>query len=241
MRVLLTGAAGYAGRGIAQMLRAQYQVRGLDIAPCGDDVEEAIQGDLADLDVCRQAMAGMEAMVLCHMARNPDGYEAPPPAFDINVKGTANLFHAAVECGVTRCVLISTTDVIDREKSLDPRPGDGPYAFNHGLYGLTKVLQECIARHYHDKHGVSTVILRPGWIVYDGNFITKYGFAMDHYDNGLIDPRDIGVAVASALALPDAGLEAYQLGQDDSGQELAPVRQRLGWAPKYLFTGLPRK
>jgi len=238
MRVLLTGAAGYAGRGIAQMLHEDHYVRGLDIVAASEGVDEVILGDLTDLEVCRQAVAGMDALVLCHMARNPDGYQTPPPAIDINVKGTVNLYHAAVESGITRCILISTIDVIDKARCGSPYPGDGPYNYKSELYGLTKIMQECVARHYYDKHGISTVVLRPGWIVYDESLITKYGFKMDHYEAHLIDPRDIGSAVVSALALPDPTLEAYQLGQDDSDLELEPIHRRLGWSQCHRFDRL---
>lgn len=182
MRVLLTGAAGYTGRGVAEILRTQHMLRGLDITAGGDVVHEAFVGDLTDINVCRAALAGMEALVLCHMARNPEAYTEPPVAFDVNVKGTANLYHAAVEQQITRCVLISTTDVIDRQVCSSPVPGDGPYNFRSGLYGLTKVLQEGIARHFYDKHQLATAIIRPAWIVYDGTFITKYQQRMERYD-----------------------------------------------------------
>ena len=123
---------------MAEILRTRHKVRGLDIADAGNAVDEACIGDLTDLTICRAALTDMEALVLCHMARNPEGYVEPPPAFDVNVKGTANLYHAAVEQRITRCVLISTTDVIDRQACPHPLPGEGPYNYRGGLYTLTK-------------------------------------------------------------------------------------------------------
>ncbi|HOF90157.1 MAG TPA: NAD(P)-dependent oxidoreductase [Armatimonadota bacterium] len=239
MRVLLTGAAGYAGRGIAAILSAAHHVRSLDIREAPMAAESVI-GSIADLDVCRAALMEMDAAVLCHMAPNPTGYATPVQAIDVNVKGTANLYHCAVEQGLTRIVLISSTGVLPKAPGATAVPGDGPYNFHHSLYVLTKIMQEDIARFYHETHGVSTVILRPGWIVYDEDFTTKYGAKMERYDTGLIDPRDIGAAAAGALALPAPGLEAIDLGQDDSGFDVTTARERLGWAPRYRFTGLPR-
>jgi hypothetical protein len=63
---------------------------------------------------------------------------------------------------------------------------------------------------------------------------------MERYNPGLIDPRDIGAAVNAALALPDPGLEALDIGQDDSDFDLTAARARLGWNPRFRFTGLPR-
>lgn len=241
MHILLTGAAGFTGQGIAQVLGPQHEVRGLDLANAGAFIHDMQTGDVADLDVCRHAVAGMDAIVLCHMARNPDGYRTPAPAFDANVKGTANLYFAAVEHGIKRCVLLSTADVIDQARCPAPRPGEGPYRYEGELYGLTKILQEGISRYYHDKHGIATAIFRPAWIIQDGTFMTKYGWQMDHYEPTLIDPRDIGHAIATALELPDLGLEAFQLGQDDCGLDLTAARKRLGWQPRYRFEKLPRK
>jgi nucleoside-diphosphate-sugar epimerase len=240
MNILLTGAAGYTGRGIAAILNQSHHVRSLDIndAPVA---AASVIGDLANLDVCRGALTDIDAAVLCHMAPNPTGYATPELAIDVNVKGTTNLYHAAVERGIKRFVLISSTGVLRKEPRATAVPGDGPYNFHYSLYVLTKIMQEDIARFYHEMHGISTVILRPGWIVYDEDFTTKYGQKMEYYDPGLIDPRDIGTAAQAALALPDPGLEAIDIGQDDSGFDLTPAHERLGWTPRYRFTGLPRK
>ena len=242
MKVLLTGAGGYTGRGIGPVLRTAHWVRGLDVKDAGAAVDECMVGDIADLDVCRRAVEGVEALVLCHMAPNPAGYQTPVAAIDINVKGTANLYHAAKDAGILRAVLISSTGVLPHPAA-DPAPGDGPYRFGPNgmpLYVLTKIMQECVARFYHDQHGVITTILRPSWIVYDEDFTTKYGSRIDKYNTGLIDPRDIGAAVLAALALRDPKLEAFQIGQDDSGMSLSAARERLGWKPQHRFEGLPR-
>ena len=240
MRVLLTGAAGYTGRGLAEVLGTRHWVRGADLKDAGPVVQDMALGDLGDLDYCRRLLAGMEAAVLCHMAPNPAGYQAPPMAIDTNVKGTANLYHVAVELKITRFVMISTVGVLPKQPGARATPGDGPYGYQSGLYALTKTLQECVARYYYQIHAIRTALLRPGWIVYDGECVTKYGQRMDHYDPTLVDPRDIGQAVLAALALDDLGLEAFQLGQADSTLALDDARRRLGWNPQYRFVGLPR-
>jgi nucleoside-diphosphate-sugar epimerase len=240
MRVLLTGAGGYTGRGVAQVLRTEHFVRGLDVRDSSGFVDEAVVGDIADLEICRRAVSGMEAIVLCHMAPRPDGYKAPPVAFDANVKGTANLYHAAVESRIARVVLVSTGGLLLKQPRATAVPGEGPYNFTGELYVLTKIMQECIARYYHDQHGVKTALLRPSWIVYDEDFRTKYGDRLEHYNPTLIDPRDVGYAALAALRLPDPGLEAFQLAQEDSEADLDAARGRLGWRARYTFGGLRR-
>ncbi|MHB9134727.1 MAG: NAD-dependent epimerase/dehydratase family protein [Armatimonadota bacterium] len=239
MRVLLTGAAGYAGSGIGAVLQQTHWVRGLDIRDAGTAANESVVGDIADLDVCRQAISGIDAVVLCHMAPNPVGYQTPVMAIDVNVKGTANLYHHAVEAGIRRFVLISSTGVLLKEPGATAVPGDGPYHYHYNFYVLTKIMQEDTARYYHEMHGIATLILRPGWVVYDKEgYLTKYGQPMTGYDPGLIDPRDIGAAVTAALALPAPGLEAFQIGQEDSGLDLTEAHRRLSWNPQYRFDGL---
>jgi len=250
MNILLTGAPGYAGCGIAEVLAAKHKVRGVTFG----DTEAALQkcacqemrpADIADYAACRELLKGMDAMVLCHMAPNPQGYKIPPPAFDVNVKGTANLYHAAGELGVKKAVLISTQGVIAQTpaKTGDAQAGIGPYNFtdsNHGLYVLTKIFQECIARYYFVNFGIATAVLRPGWIVYDGELITKYGEKMDRYHRELIDPRDIGTATSAALALPDLKLESFNLGQADLNLDMTSTQTRLKWAARHRFASLPR-
>ncbi|MBA4388741.1 MAG: hypothetical protein C0404_12220 [Verrucomicrobia bacterium] len=243
MKVLLTGAAGYTGKGIAQVLKENgHWVRGCDVNGGMEHVDEAVTADIADLDACRGMLAGIEATVLCHMAPNPKGYEAPPLAMDVNVKGTSNLYHAAVEQEVSRVVLISSTSVLFGGVGTAV-PGDGPYQYGDvhkmGFYAFTKVLQECVARWYWEARKMPTALLRPSWIVYDGDCVTKYGIAVRQYSSGLIDPRDIGMASVKALALPDLTIEAFNIGLDDAPFDLTAAHTRLAWRPQYLFKGLP--
>jgi nucleoside-diphosphate-sugar epimerase len=252
MRVLLTGAGGYTGRGVAGELQAHgHWVRGCDVNPAMEQVDEAVTADIGDLESCRRALAGIEALVLCHMAPNPAGYVTPAMAIDVNVKGTANLYHAAVEARARRVVLISSAGVLP-EGARDTRPGAGPYAsgasggaperrLTMGFYRFTKGLQECVARWYWEAHGLPSAVLRPSWVVYDRDgCVTKYGKAVGRYDPGLIDPRDIGLAAVQALELPALALEAFNIGQDDAAFDLSAAHARLGWRPRYLFERLPR-
>jgi nucleoside-diphosphate-sugar epimerase len=244
MKVLFTGATGYVGKGMTTVLAAHHHLRGVDIRAAPTACQELMIADITDLAACRRSVEGMEAIVMCHMAPNPDGYKNPPLAFDVNVKGTANLYHAAVEHGVRRVVLISSMGTVLKKPvpARDALPGVGPYAYGTGLYVLTKVIQEGIACHYFTEHQLPTAILRPMWIVNDDDLVTKYGYKLEKYDPSLIDPRDIGRAALAALALPDPCLEHFNLGQDDYDRQhdMAGTRLRLGWRPEHRFASLAR-
>jgi len=237
MTILVTGSAGYTGRGIVEVLRACHEVRGLDIKPC-EGLADNVVGDLTDLDICRGAVAGVDTVVLCHMAPNPTGYRDPVQAIDINVKGTANLYHAMAEHGVHRAVLISTIGVCPGNGSGEsPVPGSGPYNYGNDLYRLSKVLQECVAVHYSASDNIVTTFLRPSYICYESR-ITKYGKEVMEYSPTLVDPRDVGTAALKALALEAPGQEAFLLLQDDAEQDMTATHQRLGWHPRYTFDDL---
>ena len=241
MRVMMTGAAGYAGKGIAQVVRTRHWMRGLLLGAEETDLEEVHVGSLEALDACMAAVEGVDAVIMCHMAPAPDAYNEPPLAFDVNVKGTANLFHAMVEKGVGRCVVIGSRATL--VGGCEPAViGDGPYNYKgKSLYFLTKILQENVCRHYHDSYGIATAILRPAYICYDETLINKYGDKLTRYGAGLCDPRDIGTAVNLALELGDLGCEGFDLGLDGDTIDLAPAHDRLGWHPRYRFESVPRE
>ena len=99
MRTLITGAAGFLGQGLVGAFEQGETcvLRLMDVRPFASR-HEVVVGSVADLACVRAAMRGVDAMVLAHMApRSPDAYAEPPVCFDINVKGTANLFFAAQE------------------------------------------------------------------------------------------------------------------------------------------------
>lgn len=246
MKLLLTGAAGYTGSGMGKILAGNHDVRGLDVKPPAADsgLRDFVTGDLADLDFCSRAVEGMDAVVMCHMARNPDGYKTPVAAVDTNVKGTANLYHAMLEKNIKRAVLISTMGVQYPNCKHPPAVGDGPYCFGvegkQSLYALTKLMQEITARYYYDTARIITTVLRPGWIVYDETLVTKYGWKLETYDPTLIDPRDIGHAVGKALALTNPTLESFNIAQDDIACDIQPTHGRLGWHTTFKFTALPK-
>jgi nucleoside-diphosphate-sugar epimerase len=242
MNILLTGATGYTGRGLSEVLASRHHVRGADIADKKNACQEFRVADITQYEVCLSLVEGLDALVLCHMAPNPHGYKTPPLAFDINAKGTANLYHAAQEAGLKKVVMVSTCGVlVDAGPHRDAAVGVGPYNYGKGLYVLTKIMQEGIALHYFKAAQIATAVLRPGWIVYDGELITKYGEKMERYYSSLLDPRDIGTAALAALDLPDLGLEAFNIGQDDYVEiDGDAARTRLRWAPTYRFASLPR-
>ena len=150
MKILITGAGGYLGRYMLPSFeRAGHELRLMDVQPI-EGPHESVVGSVEDLDTVRAAVAGCDALVLAHMApRKPDSYTAPPVSFAINVTGTANCFHAAVEAGIAKAVLISSVGAVGGHQP--PMRRDAPLR-PENLYGLTKALQEQVGEYYHRQH-----------------------------------------------------------------------------------------
>ena len=243
MKILVTGAGGYLGRGmIAPLVAAGHTLRLMDVVPF-ESPHEVVVGDVSDLEACRRALAGQDAVVIAHMAPNrPEVYATPVMPFDINVKGTANLFAAAVELGVRKVVLISSISVVWHSL------GAGEFLRRDlplqacQTYGLTKVCQEVVAEYYHRMHGIAVAMLRPAYITDADTLLDKYNRQQRTVNWQYIDRRDIGLAAACALQLADLGCEAfYLLGHRDGEKhaDVAHTRQRLGWVPAHDFSQYP--
>ena len=244
MRVLITGAAGYLGHGIVDAFAGHHTLRLLDVTAYDGPVEhEMIVGSVVDYDTVAKAVESMDALVIAHMAsRKPGAYDTPVQAMDVNVKGTANLYHAAAAAGIKRVSLISSIGVVQPHVkkgvflSRDlPRLGTDPYP-------LSKILQEVIAEQYHARHGIASAMIRPAYITDQTSQADKYGKVFNEVNWQYIDRRDIGQAARLALDVEDLGCEAfYTLGHPSAEQraDVAYTRERLGWKPEYDFTAFP--
>lgn len=239
-RVLITGATGYLGRSLCEVLAEDFDLIRMDVveAPGPGEFLSASVTDRAALNAaCKQA----DAVVLAHMAPNRPGvYDWPDVCMDINVKGAALAFEAAVRNKISRVVLVSSVSVVGGEKPDTPLTLDLPFA-PVNLYTMTKVLQEDIANYYHLCRGLEIAVLRPAYILREDSLVNKYGKKRDAVTWHCIDPRDIGRAVAGALRLKDLQFETFYLAAGPGAEEhidLAPTKERLGWTPQHRFDGI---
>src|SRR5690348_7729616 len=123
-RVLVTGADGFIGSHLAEMLSAQgakvralclYNSLGhwgwLEESPRKSDIE-IIAGDIRDPDLVRSLTADIEIVFhLAALIAIPYSYQASESYVQTNVIGTLNLLQAARASGVARFIQTSTSEV----------------------------------------------------------------------------------------------------------------------------------
>lgn len=242
-RLLLSGCAGHAGRGVGTILAREYRLRGLDIRTC-DVCDEMVVGSVADIDACGRAMRGVEALVTCHMGRQPAAYQPPFDGIDINIRGTLNLYHTAVAQGVKRVVQVSSACMLPPGAMGLEAPDELPRRLNPryggSVYALTKAVEEMIAGVFFDQHRIVTTTLRPSWVVCEADGRTKYDKTEARFTPELIDPLDLGEAVLCCLRRAATSVEGFVVGQPEY-LDVKRTMETLGWAPRHRFDVLRGK
>jgi nucleoside-diphosphate-sugar epimerase len=161
MRWTISGGAGFLGLHLARrLLREGHDVRTLDLAPLDDpelerSVEE-LRGDVRDPGAATRLCAGAD--VLVHAAAALPIQASREAIRSANVDGTAVTFAAALEAGVSRAILISSTAVYGIPKH-HPLREDAPLV-GVGHYGESKIEAERVARRA-GRRGLEVVVLRP--------------------------------------------------------------------------------
>jgi UDP-glucose 4-epimerase len=211
-RVLLTGHEGKIGRPTALALaEAGYDVVGYDIAS-GDDVRDG--------DALLEAARGCRYVV--HLAAIPrDGLAPPGEVIDINVYGTWNVLAAADACDAERVVVASSIQAlgVSETKAPDYLPLDDDHpSYARSAYAVSKRLVEEMCRAFTAARGISTVCLRPVWVIAPEELedvrsvlerLDAWGYRM------WVDVRDVASAVVCALECPDPGHVAVLLAAAD--------------------------
>jgi nucleoside-diphosphate-sugar epimerase len=159
--VAISGGAGFLGLHLSRRLIADgHAVRTLDVAPLDDAglegrVEE-LRGDVRSTADGRRLAA--EADVLVHAAAALPIQQSRDAIRSVNVDGAAVTFAAALEAGVRRVVLISSTAVYGVPER-HPIHEDDPLV-GVGHYGESKIDAERLCDAFAGR-GLETVIVRP--------------------------------------------------------------------------------
>ncbi|MDD3288228.1 MAG: NAD-dependent epimerase/dehydratase family protein [Alphaproteobacteria bacterium] len=228
----ITGATGFVGAAVARYLNAKgHHLRVL--ARPGNDRSnleglsdiEIIEGDLANINTYRSALAGCQA--LFHVAADYRIWVPDPAAMHrINVDGTIALMEAALEANIRRVVYTSSVATIGINMDGTPSTEETPSNLEDmvGHYKRSKFMAEQAVNRLIKQHGLPCVIVNPS---------TPIG------------PRDIrptptGRIIVEAVkgkmpAYVDTGLNIVHVDDVAEGHWLAFERGKIG--ERYILGG----
>lgn len=172
LSILVTGGAGFIGSHITEYLlnNGTKKVRILDNLSTGskNNIDHLLEnfnnvefmwGDTRNLDVCRKACNGIDA--ICHQAALgsvPRSINNPLDSHDVNVNGFINILVAARENNIKRIVYASSSSVYgtnNKQIKIEDEIGTAmsPYA-------VTKYVTELYGQIFTDTYGLECIGLR---------------------------------------------------------------------------------
>lgn len=168
MLVLVTGGAGFIGSNIADHLISEgHKVRILDDFSTGsmDNIKHLegkiglVKGSISDKKTVEEAADGVE-YILHEAAQTSvvDSIRNPAKTWDTNIKGTKLLLNAAVKNDVKKIILASSANIYGTSPKLPKR--EDMHVKPNSPYGDSKLMNEVMAKKYHDDHGLEAVCLR---------------------------------------------------------------------------------
>ncbi len=235
-RVLLTGASGFIGCRVAEILalRDGWEVRALVHNPANATrlarlPVEMVQADLGAAADIRRLVEGCDAVVHCAVGT---AYGDRQKIYDVTVGGTRELARAALAAGAGRFVHISTIavhgpevkGVLDESAPVCPPPGDD--------YGGSKAEAErAVLEAVRD--GLSATILRPARVYgpFGQTFINRPVEALARGGFRLLGAADgpagmvyvdnVAEMIVRALEAPDAAVRGEAFLAADDGSEVS--------------------
>ena len=171
-KVLVTGADGFIGSHLVELLVAQ----GLDVkalsqynsfnhwgwledVPCLKDIE-VVSGDVRDPHYCKHITRDVDTVFhLAALIAIPYSYVAPDSYVDTNIKGTLNICQAALENGVRRVIHTSTSEVYGTARYV---PIDEKHPLQaQSPYSASKIGADAMAMSFFNAFNLPLTIARP--------------------------------------------------------------------------------
>ena len=171
MKVLVTGADGFIGSHLTEMLLEEnHQVRALSyynsfnfwgwLEGIENENLEVVSGDIRDPHFCK--LIARDVDVIFHLAALiaiPYSYVAPDSYVDTNVKGTLNICQAAKENNVGKIIVTSTSEVYGTARYVPineehPKQPQSPYS-------ASKIGADMMAMSFFNAFDLPVVVARP--------------------------------------------------------------------------------
>jgi nucleoside-diphosphate-sugar epimerase len=166
-KFVVTGGAGFIGSTLVRTLLPHGAVTVIDNLLTGyernlEEVRGSIdfhKADIRDAEAIAPLIKGADTVFhLAAIPSVPRSIDEPVPSHQVNIDGTFNVFHAAVQSGVRRVVYAASssaygdTPTLPKTESMIPMP-KSPYA-------AQKLMGEYYASVFYSCFGLETVALR---------------------------------------------------------------------------------
>ncbi len=232
-RVLVVGSAGRIGRATVAELQARgLTVRGLDRIPTPGLADSRV-GNITDAATMQAVMVDVDTLI--HLAATPDDADFLNELVPNNIVGAYHTLEAARLCGVRRLILASSGQVSHWQREAGPLPvrvDDPPSPYY--WYAATKMFLESIGRSFHEKHGMSVIVVRLGWCPRTADHLQELRdtpIGPDVY----LSPGDAGRFFACAVQAADVGFAivyATSKPVKTNYTDLEPAMRLLGFEPQ---------
>jgi NAD dependent epimerase/dehydratase len=173
-RVFVTGAGGFIGSHLVEALAASglhttalVHYNSLNSWGWLEQLSEqarksvkVVAGDIRDGAGLKRAMGGCDTVLhLAALISIPFSYDHPQSYIDTNVSGTLNVLQAALELGVKRVVVTSTSEVYGSAQTV-PITEDHPL-HPQSPYAASKVGADQLALSFQRSFDLPVVVMRP--------------------------------------------------------------------------------
>ena len=201
MKVLLTGGSGNLGQTLVPLLLNKVDTPVILHVRAPRNLKEGavfIEGSILDRSKLTDIFRGCDCIVhiaAWHGIHESRGEKNSYDFFDLNVRGTFEIFQAAASVGIDKIIFISTTSVY--------RPDT--------RYGSSKILAELIAEDYRKNSNVNVITLRPREFIpfWDRDVYANYSDWARWFWKGAVHIDDVAAAVILSMNL----ISGQQLGQ----------------------------
>jgi nucleoside-diphosphate-sugar epimerase len=250
VKVLVTGAAGFLGGHLVDMLLERGdEVRAM-VRPIEDASRlrklagvEVVLGDLVDRDSLGRAVQGTQRVYNVAAKTGPWGLEKDYKA--VNVWGVADLITASMDAGVQRIVHTSSITVYGHHlKGIVTE--DHPFHAEDNPYSRTKIAGEKMIADFVKERRAPVVIVRPAWI-YGPRDSASFGRFVAMVDSGkgfLISSGKNIVPIVYVRDVAQGLIKAGDAGDEVIGKAFTIADDRRVTQAEYLntiadFLGVP--
>ena len=171
MRILITGASGFAGQHLVDQLLAQQHTLFVMVRDLATErtlfqhpLIVPVEADLLDRAAVQTAVSTAEPELIYHLAGQAypgRSWENPAYTLAVNTGGTANLLEAATKYGRSRVVVVTSAEIYGRMTDADLPLTESSLPHPRHPYGISKWAAGEMVRLYWQRYQLPVIEARP--------------------------------------------------------------------------------